>query len=390
MEVTVDIPDEKESLNQQFLEPKNEINQIIQNPDNQNHITDQYFIGPELDIPKKIIIPCKNCSCWSELFILLLPMLNLACVIVLGILRFLIPLAIISTIIIILILCICYHKAKRKVEIERDENKNVISIKRFNYFGCVNKQFELSHFYFYIGKYNNGWVDLYRLFMIKDFENSSEIDLDTSNIKNIPIKIYDYLDYILPNKTNDVLVKELNDLAGVSQNHKCAFKFNIREYMKIKPTKKNFFTVIVYDIGEISKYMKFCENYFTYYITGLNTYKKEDILRIDFIYSRNFDRIFIGLVNNNGNTYRNTFEFQMNSIDKFILQKISFEDKGYNFKVNLKNNKSQQIYSFQKATQEELRGLVYLANEKLTSFNNNNQTDIITEENPPSTPNIDS
>ena len=80
----------------------------------------------------------------------------------------------------------------------------------------------------------------------------------------------------------------------------------------------------------------------------------------------------------------------MNSIDKFILQKISFEDKGYNFKVNLKNNKSQQIYSFQKATQEELRGLVYLANEKLTSFNNNNQTDIITEENPPSTPNIDS
>ena len=57
--------------------------------------------------------------------------------------------------------------------------------------------------------------------MIKDFENSSEIDLDTSNIKNIPIKIYDYLDYILPNKTNDVLVKELNDLAGVSQNHMC-------------------------------------------------------------------------------------------------------------------------------------------------------------------------
>ncbi len=383
MEVTVDIPDEKESLNQQFLEPKNEINQIIQNPDNP-HITDQYFIGPELDVPKKIIIPCSNCSCKSQTYIIVLCVLCFISVNLLFLLRILIPAAIIFIIIIILILCICYHKTKSKVEIERDENKNVISFKSFNYFGCVNKQFELSHFYFYIVYYYNGWEQFDKLFMIKDFENLSEIDLDTSNIKNIPIKIYDYLDYILPNKTSNILVKELNDFAGVSQNHKCAFDFNISEYMKLKPAGNEYF------FDEKNKYMKFCENYFAYYITGLISYKKEDILRIDFIYSRNFDRIFIGLVNNNGNTYRNTFEFQMNSIDKFILQKISFEDKGYNLKVNLKNNKSQQIYSFQTATQKELRGLVYLANEKLTSFNNNNQTDIITEENPPSTPNIDS
>ena len=88
-----------------------------------------------------------------------------------------------------------------------------------------------------IGKNNHIF---YRLFMIKDFENSSEIDLDTSNVKNIPIKIYDYVDYIWPNKEKEILEKEMNDLAGVSPNHKCAFNFNIREYMKLDKKVKFF------------------------------------------------------------------------------------------------------------------------------------------------------
>jgi hypothetical protein len=77
--------------------------------------------------------------------------------------------------------------------------------------------------------------------MIKNFENSSEIDIDTSNIKNNPIKIYDYVDYIWPNdgvRGVDNLEKELNIFAGVSPEHKCVFHFNIREYMKLEPTEK--------------------------------------------------------------------------------------------------------------------------------------------------------
>ena len=144
------------------------------------------------------------------------------------------------------------------------------------------------------------------------------------------------------------------------------------------------------DRGQYSQYMRFCENYFCYYIEELFSDKKADLLRIDFIYSKNFDRIFIGLVNNNEKTYRNTFEFQMNSIDKFILQKIGYEDKGYNLKVNLKNSESHQIYSFKKATQENLRGLVYLLNEKLNNGNNDNHIVTSFEDNSPPTPTIDS
>ena len=79
----------------------------------------------------------------------------------------------------------------------------------------------------------------------------------------------------------------------------------------------------------------------------------------------------------------------MNSIDKFILQKIGYEDKGYILKVNLKNSESLQIYSLKNATQENLRGLVYLLNEKLGNINNN-QIVTASEDNSPPTANIDS
>ena len=115
--------------------------------------------------------------------------------------------------------------------------------------------------------------------------------------------------------------------------------------------------------------------------------KNGDILRIDFIYSKNFDRIFIGLFNNNGKTYKNTFEFQMNLIDNFILQSLSYNDRGYILKVNVKNNGIQELYIFPKANKENLRGLVYLLNEKLKN-NKKSQIDFITEENPQPTPKV--
>ena len=398
MKDTDGIPDEKDSLNQQFLKPLNENNQIIQNQNNSNQITDQYFVGPESNVPQKMIISCEKCPGKTVPYLFLLILFDIFAISIVAIFWGFIILVIIF---IILTIYIFYHYTRNRVEIERDESKNIISIKAINCFGCSYKQLEMTHFHFYIGKIYDDRENhhiFFRLFMIKDFENSSEIDLDTSNIKNIPIKIYDYLDYIWPNKSEEILEKELNDLAGASPNYKCPFNFNIKEYMKIEPTEREKQFQKMKELspqlfknshrGNYSQYMKFCENYFCYYIEELYSDKKGDILRIDFIYSKNFDRIFIGLVNNDEKTYQNTFEFQMNSIDKFILQKIGFEDKGYNLKINLKNNESQQIYSLKKATQEDLRGLVYLLNEKLSNLNNNNQIGIITEDNPPPTPNI--
>ena len=88
----------------------------------------------------------------------------------------------------------------------------------------------------------------------------------------------------------------------------------------------------------------------------------EKIYRIDCIFSRDFDRIFIGIVKYNRKSYVNTFEFQMNNIDKFILEKQNYEN--YNLIAKFKNNEKQLICNIKKS-KKELEGLAYLLNERL-------------------------
>ena len=404
METKVDNLDEKESLNQLFLKPQTENDKIIQNKSNLNQNIEQFFAEPEIGVPKKIILSSEKCSSKCGLIVSFLILLDPCGFAPIFIFYDSIPLLILSIafaiLIIILNIYICYKCTRGRVEIEKNEIKNIISIKAFNCLGCSYKQLEMKHFHFYIGTIYDDRENshlFFRLFMIKDLENSPEIDLDSSNIKNVPIKLYEYVDYIWPEKAEDILEEELNALVGVSPDYKCPFNFNIREYMNLEPTEKEKRQKELEKLNPklfknshrntYSKYMKFCENYFCYYIKAINSDEKGDILRIDFIYSKKFDTLFIGLVNNNEKTYKNTFEFQMNSIDNFILQKIGYEDKGYILKVNLKNNESQTIYSLERATKEELGGLAYLLNEKLKN-NNNKQIGDITEENPPPTPNL--
>ena len=98
----------------------------------------------------------------------------------------------------------------------------------------------------------------------------------------------------------------------------------------------------------------------------------EKIYRIDCIFSRNFDRIFIGLVKYTKTSYINTFEFQMNYIDQFILEKISNDN--YNLKVVFKNKEKHLICNI-KRNQAQLEGLAYLLNERL--INNNDDLNTI-------------
>ena len=51
------------------------------------------------------------------------------------------------------------------------------------------------------------------------------------------------------------------------------------------------------------------------------------LFRIDCIYSKKFDKIFIGLVNFNEIKYLNTFEYQMNNIIRFIYEKEENNNK---------------------------------------------------------------
>ena len=131
--------------------------------------------------------------------------------------------------------------------------------------------------------------------------------------------------------------------------------------------------IIIIVIGVL---LLFIPNIILYKIYKYLKVKKENIFRIDCIYSKDFDRIFIGIVKYTKTSYVNTFEFQMNNIDKFILERLSSEN--FNLKVIFKNNKSQMICNINK-NQEELEGLAYLLNERL--INNTNEMNTIGNDN---------
>jgi len=79
-----------------------------------------------------------------------------------------------------------------------------------------------------------------------------------------------------------------------------------------------------------------------------------NIPRIDFIYSKNFDRIFIGFVKYTYEKYVNTFEYQMDNIDKFIFEKRDNNNRALNLKVVFKNNEMQHICILKNKTQKDL------------------------------------
>ena len=67
----------------------------------------------------------------------------------------------------------------------------------------------------------------------------------------------------------------------------------------------------------------------------------DNIYRIDCIYSKNFDRVFIGLVKYTKKKYINTFEYQMNNINRFILERGGNSSQtNFNLKVVFKNKES--------------------------------------------------
>ena len=313
-----------------------------------------------------------------------------------------------------------------KLEIIKDKSNNKIIIKVINFlcFPIKILKIDSENFHFYFKKIikqdsEGGSHESILFTIINDYKNLVDIDLDTSNIKQKPAKFYYTFDNVRNIRNAERrYTSDLNNFLGISDNYSNPLFFNLYNYIKkIKNTNKFFLP------GDLSKYMKFSEHLFTYHFNSpsnnscvdfvifsigvalnliaislvfsllfilekpfkyfgiysfviLNiilyiTYhclkiRYEKIYRIDCIFSRNFDRIFIGLVKYNKKSYVNTFEFQMNNIDKFILEKQNYEN--YNLIAKFKNNEKQLICNIKK-TQEELKGLAYLLNERLNKNN---------------------
>ena len=353
-------------------------------------------------------------------FIILIIFIILAILIELDIYgKILMPL---SGFILLLIIMLIFPK---KIVLEKDILNKKIILKRINYlcFTTMKLYFDLENTHFFVDsklEISEESPSLsYKLIIIKDYllDNS----LNESNIKQKPVKyIYSFNNIAVIYRIEN-FNKLLNNFVGSSRDYKNPLLFDINiylkdtkiqlnywqkgKYMKIsdyfftyylksfkygccdKPTYglisilvalisdaflfgilmviisvnykiNNFFIVFIIVMAII-----FVFDLFIYIIYKFLKFKNENILRIDFIYSKDFERIFIGLVQYTQTKYVNTFEFQKNNISKFFYKKE--ENNGvtyFNLKVEFKNNETQQICTLMKQSQDELEGLISFLN----------------------------
>ena len=136
------------------------------------------------------------------------------------------------------------------------------------------------------------------------------------------------------------------------------------------------FYVFIYE--NKSYFLVPCINFFFYYFIFLFILlcicfckQLKTFLRIDIIYSFDFDKIFIGYLKNGKNEYITTSEFSSNEVERFILQKNKRYEMGFHLYAILKGNINREILYIHDQY-EVLEGLVYILNEKKVKIIDNN------------------
>ena len=102
---------------------------------------------------------------------------------------------------------------------------------------------------------------------------------------------------------------------------------------------------------------------------------KTKCLRIDIIFSLDFDRMFIGASYNGDIKYIKTFDLKLDIIERFFLEK---NNKGFNLNEMSKGNITKQLL-YIKDRETELEGLIYILNEKIVNNNNGHQQQCTSE-----------
>ena len=87
-------------------------------------------------------------------------------------------------------------------------------------------------------------------------------------------------------------------------------------------------------------------------------------LRIDIIYSNDFETIFIALLTPNGLFYKKKFIHNINSIERFILENYKISKNKSILKVVYKDKTVKDIFIINES-QNDLEGLLFILNEKL-------------------------
>ena len=322
------------------------------------------------------------------------------------------------TAIILLILIFSFLILKTKyIKLIKNKSSNLLIVKKINYLNYENSTFffNLQNIIIDLIKYNiNSCGTIFNkeaLVITKLFNDNSEIDLNTSDVQNLPIKNLYHIFTDL--KRNIYTTESIRQFLGINLEIENPVIFNIYKYMGtsgINPTFSDY---------KLSRYMKFSNHFFTYFlkepccyfgknvpiimavfffsyllpyfimfslqifnifgmvcylivmfvvfviflIYNLNTIIKHS-LRIDIIYSNNFDTIFIALLTSNGHFYKNKFIHDINSIERFILENYKNSNNKSILKVAYRDKTVEDIFIINES-QNDLDGLLFILNEKL-------------------------
>ena len=265
--------------------------------------------------------------------------------------QFLVGIILISSAI-ILILIQCIFNLKDRLEIIKDISNNKIIVNRKNIFSRVVKKITISkdNIHFYCTNYSNYIEETNYFFIINNFKDLYDIDLNTSEIKLKPAVLF----YSLKNYIPKIDLKSLYDFLGCKL-YENPFFFDVDYYMKNN-------LKYPHPYGSLKRLMKINSHFLTYFyiLPNHNALKTDIISRIDFIYSKNYEELFIGLVNLKNTSYVNTFDIDLTKVDE-----ITSIDEPRRFAIvfSLKNGEKINIYGFTRIEQINKDDLLFLLKE---------------------------
>ena len=207
--------------------------------------------------------------------------------------------------------------------------------------------------------------------------DQNKINFDTNYIKRTPCKFF----YTFTNCVIDF--NTLSNFLGINSQNKIIDEINLyvpnsKEEKTIENQNPNLGIILNrLKNQDYNQFVKLSEHYYCFFSYNFVYEKKsnENFQRIDWIYSENYDQIFIGIVKNDS-SYINKFTFITNTINKYILElkgdkyqlKVLFNDETGTDLCHFKNDyKVNNYYS-----NDKFKTLLYFLNGQINKINNRN------------------
>ena len=279
-----------------------------------------YFIVPEDNGITRLSIPKNKQAFFLTLFLLLVLMISpIVSLIIFKVIQYYAP-CIIVPILILLLSC------KSRIVLVKNKANNRLTVQEKNYFCCNTKTYNIPFEHSDIkivrdldrGKCKGcNSFGLNNIAVLNVDPNAT--DIDNNNIKNTPFKfVYKFNNL----KQNPNLQLMIEDFIGKKFNN------NIEEEINLYvPNYNNIQQNILFSLNlpifhaTTDIFIKLSEHFYMFYNYPYlgNGAGNENFKRLDWIYTNNFERIFIGVVKND-TSYVNTFIYNIESIDKFIVE----------------------------------------------------------------------